>query len=220
MITSKSVTGDLLTMAMEGKFDIIAHGCNCQNTMRNGIALAVKRAFSEAWAADQGTAKGDRRKLGSFSRAWSTVQGGERLLVVNLYTQVFWGAAEMEGDSPEDRQGAIASSTLALAALLQSNRRKAPWAPRKAILGIPRIGAGLAGGDWETSRALITAALGSVAEIVEVHFPPSNTGGNIDAGGLTPHPHPVANGLLLPPRAGGGGKGTVRAGAEAAVASK
>ncbi len=171
MGAAKSITGDLLTMSLEGRFDIIAHGCNCHNTMEKGVALAVKRAFPEAWAADQATTKGDSRKLGNFSRAWVKVKNGKKLLVVNLYTQLFWGPPGREGDTLEDRQAAIASSSLALATLLKENRRKAPWAPGKPILGIPRIGAGLAGGNWDTNRALIVAALGGTSEIVEVHFP-------------------------------------------------
>lgn len=158
-------------MAMDGKFDIIAHGCNCQASMGKGIALAVKRVFPEAWAADQATGTGGNGKLGTLSRAWATLQNGKKLLVVNLYTQIFCGVSKREGDSPEDRQCAIAASSFALASLIQENRKRAPWGARKPILGIPRIGAGLAGGDWEINRTLIGVALGGVTEIVEVYFP-------------------------------------------------
>jgi O-acetyl-ADP-ribose deacetylase (regulator of RNase III) len=165
------ITGDLLSMALEGRFDIIAHGCNCQHTMEKGVALAVKRVFPEAWKADQATAKGDRAKLGRFSRAWVDLKCGKKLLVVNLYTQFFWGTEEQTGETLEEKQGAIASSAVALADLIKKNAYRAPWAPRKPVLGIPRIGAGLAGGDWEVNRALILAALSGCAKIVEVHFP-------------------------------------------------
>ena len=38
----RTVTGDLITLALEGEFDVIIHGCNCYNTMGAGIARAVR----------------------------------------------------------------------------------------------------------------------------------------------------------------------------------
>lgn len=37
----KEIEGDLIQMALNGDFDIIAHGCNCFNTMRSGIAKTI-----------------------------------------------------------------------------------------------------------------------------------------------------------------------------------
>ena len=40
----KTVTGDLIALAQQGTFDVIAHGCNCMCQMGAGIAAAnVKR---------------------------------------------------------------------------------------------------------------------------------------------------------------------------------
>ena len=36
----KYIKGDLIKLAQKGKFDIIAHGCNCFCTMGAGIAIA------------------------------------------------------------------------------------------------------------------------------------------------------------------------------------
>lgn len=44
----KVIKGDLVELALEGKFDVIIHGCNCFNTMNAGIAKQIKRIFSEA----------------------------------------------------------------------------------------------------------------------------------------------------------------------------
>lgn len=176
MEPTNRVTGDLLSKALDGHFDIIAHGCNCQNTMEKGVALAIKRVFPEAWKVDQLSAKGDRQKMGSFSRAWVTVKGGKKLLVVNLYTQLYWGEAGREGDTVEERQTAIAMSAMGLADLLKKNAQRAPWKGHKPVLGIPRIGAGLAGGNWESNRSLIVAAMGNQANITEVHFPLDSSG--------------------------------------------
>lgn len=64
-----TVSGDLLQLAVDGHFDVIIHGCNCQCQMGKGIALAIKRRFPEAYAADCRTAKGDVAKLGTISVA-------------------------------------------------------------------------------------------------------------------------------------------------------
>ena len=37
----KTVKGDLIKLALEGKFDLITHGCNSQCVMGKGIALPV-----------------------------------------------------------------------------------------------------------------------------------------------------------------------------------
>ena len=65
----KTIRGNLLDLALEGRFDVIVHGCNCQCAMGAGIALAIRKVFPEAFAADGSTAKGDRNKLGTFSFA-------------------------------------------------------------------------------------------------------------------------------------------------------
>jgi O-acetyl-ADP-ribose deacetylase (regulator of RNase III) len=63
------ITGDLLKLALEGRFDVIVHGCNCQCAMGKGIALSIKNEFPEAYQADQQTSKGGRAKLGTITFA-------------------------------------------------------------------------------------------------------------------------------------------------------
>lgn len=65
----KVMHGDLLQLALEGAFDVIVHGCNCQCVMGKGIALSIKEQFPEAHAADCATPKGDPAKLGTISFA-------------------------------------------------------------------------------------------------------------------------------------------------------
>jgi O-acetyl-ADP-ribose deacetylase (regulator of RNase III) len=82
----KVVQGDLLRLALEGRFDMIVHGCNCFCTMGKGIALAIKQQFPEAYDADLRTAKGDRAKLGTITTA-EIERPPARFTVVNAYTQ-------------------------------------------------------------------------------------------------------------------------------------
>ncbi len=85
----KTVRGDLLKLGLDGRFDVIVHGCNCQCVMRAGIALAIRNTFPEAFAADCATTKSDRKKLGTISVA-PIERNGRSLVIVNAYTQYHW----------------------------------------------------------------------------------------------------------------------------------
>lgn len=134
----KAVNGDLLQLAMQGAFDVIVHGCNCYCQMGRGIALSIKRQFPEAYAADCLTVKGDVGKLGSISVAEVT-RGERSFVVVNGYTQIHW-----RGDGVKADYDAIRSVMRELKNRFAGQR-----------IGYPKIGAGLAGGDWQTILAIV-----------------------------------------------------------------
>ncbi|WP_254507094.1 macro domain-containing protein [Anatilimnocola floriformis] len=151
----KTVTGDLLALAMAGKFDAIVHGCNCQCTMGKGIALAIKTQFPEAYQADLKTAKGDKDKLGTISTALIE-RPGAKFTVVNAYTQLNWRG-----------RGVLADYDAIRAAFRQI---KATFARQR--IGYPKIGAGLAGGDWDVIVAIIDEELAGEDHTV-VEFKPA-----------------------------------------------
>lgn len=131
----REIQGNLIELAKEGQFDVIVHGCNCMCTMGSGIAAQIRRHFPEAWDADQQTQMGDGTKLGNYSSAFIPRYG---ITVVNAYTQYTYG-----GEHP-----------LILTALDSSLSRVARNFLNKRI-GLPRIGAGLGGGDWPTIKGII-----------------------------------------------------------------
>jgi O-acetyl-ADP-ribose deacetylase (regulator of RNase III) len=138
----KIVRGDLIKLALAGQFDVIVHGCNCMCAMGAGIAKAIKATFPEAYAADCDTPKGAREKLGTISTA--RVERDERVLhVVNGYTQFHW-----RGKKPLVDYEAVGAVMREVGRRFKGQR-----------IGYPRIGAGLAGGDWERIAALIDAEL-------------------------------------------------------------
>jgi len=132
------ITGDLIKLALDGKFDVIIHGCNCQCTMGAGIAKAIKAQFPEAYAADLNTQKGDESKLGSISFATVNLEKGE-LTIVNGYTQFHWRGSGVLVDYE-----AIRSVMKNVKSIFSGKR-----------IGYPRIGAGLARGDWDTIAKII-----------------------------------------------------------------
>lgn len=138
----KTLTGDLLSLALAGEFDVIVHGANCQHVMGAGIAAWVRKRFPEAYEADLQTPRGDRAKLGTISVA-TIVRPGVRFDVVNAYTQFGFGnGLQIDYD-------AIRSAMLAVRNQYSGKR-----------IGYPKIGAGLGGGDWGRISAIINEALG------------------------------------------------------------
>lgn len=134
----KKIDGDLLKLALDGTFDVIVHGCNCYCTMGAGIAKAIKAAFPEAYAADCSTLKGDRFKLGTISVA-TAKRGQVELNIVNAYTQFHWKGSGILVD-----YDAVRSAVRAVKARFSGKR-----------IGYPRIGAGLAKGDWTVVTEII-----------------------------------------------------------------
>jgi len=149
------VEGDLLTLAAAGQFDVIIHGCNCQNTMGAGIAKSIKQKFPAAYAADLATEKGSRSKLGSYS--WAKVDcNGHELTIVNAYTQFRWRGSGVKVD-----YDAIRLVFSAINSDFDGNR-----------IAYPVIGAGLAGGDWNIISKIIGEELSGQDHTLVKYRPP------------------------------------------------
>lgn len=131
------VKGDLIKLAKKDQFDVIIHGCNCFCTMGAGIAKQIKKEFPEAYKVDNLTKRGDRSKLGSYSFVKL-----DNLIIVNAYTQYNFGG-RLEADYKAIR-GCF-------------KKIKEQFSGKK--IGIPKIGAGLAGGDWEKISSIIEEEL-------------------------------------------------------------
>lgn len=134
----KVIEGDLVEFARNGRFDVIVHGCNCFCTMGAGVAKAIAAAFPEALAVDRATPKGDRAKLGTNS-----VAACDRVTIVNAYTQFDWRGRGRKVDYD------------AVRSCFAEVSRRFP----DARIGYPKIGAGLAGGDWDVIAGIIDEEL-------------------------------------------------------------
>lgn len=155
------IDGDLIKLAKEAKFDVILHGCNCLSTMGAGIAPQMAAAFGcdrfemETWGPTV-------EKLGNID--YETVVLGENaiwslseyknnrnepeLTVVNAYTQYSYGRNHADGVAqPFDYE----AFTVCM--------RKINVTFREKHIGMPRIGAGLAGGDWNLIETIIKKEL-------------------------------------------------------------
>lgn len=139
--------GNLVELSRQGHFDVLVHGCNCFNTMGAGIAREIARVFPQAFQADMTTVKADRNKLGTYSVARVERQTGKPLWVVNAYTQYHYG-------KPGKGQAALLDY-VALSRVFAAIARDFPG----MHIAYPRVGAGLAGGDWGVIQPIIEARM-------------------------------------------------------------
>lgn len=144
----KEINGDLVKMAFAGEVDCFAHGCNCFHSFGSGIARTVRDVFPAAYRADLETRKGDEAKLGTCSVA----QCGN-VTVINAYTQFRYGRGKRHADYDA----------------IRSCMRWIKDNYSGKHIGLPLIGAGLAGGDWKIIKAIIADEL-SGENVTIVHF--------------------------------------------------
>ena len=138
----KIIKGDLIKLALEGNFDVIVHGCNCFCTMGAGIAKVIKSEFPEAYEADCRTEKGSKDKLGTYSHA-TVERNGNEITVINAYTQHDYKGTGMKADYDAIRS--------------VFKKIKSNYSGKR--IGYPKIGAGLAGGDWDQISKIIDEEL-------------------------------------------------------------
>ena len=151
----KEVKGNLITMALEGHFDVITHGCNCFCNMGAGIAPQIKKAFPDAWHADRATHKGDIMKLGCYTEAHIEINDRGWLAIINSYTQYKYGSNHADGDKKPLDYDAL---TLCLRKINKNYKGKE--------IGLPWIGAGLAGGDWKRIKKIIQTELNTMNVVI------------------------------------------------------
>jgi len=118
--------------------------------MGAGIAKGIKATFPEAFEADKKTEKGSKQKLGTCS--FATIDG---LSVVNAYTQFHFRGTGMKADYNAIR-GCM-------------NWLKEHFSGKR--IGLPKIGAGLAGGDWNIINSIIQEELAS-EDVTIVEYKP------------------------------------------------
>lgn len=153
MSITNTITGNLITLAQQGRYTEIAHGCNCFHTMGAGIAPQIAKAFPEAEEADNATHYGKRFKLGNLSVGiHKLVDQTFTLKIVNMYTQ-FDTKGRSEGNADIDYM-ALASAFRIANGHVKQKKEKGLY-NTKQLMGIPMIGAGLAGGHWDAISTII-----------------------------------------------------------------
>lgn len=140
----KTVKGDILALAEQGNFDVIVHGCNCENAMKGALSKQIKENYPAVITADEQTKKiTATAKLGTVSGANVSAGTGHRFTILNGYTQEY-----LRGPGVLVDYEAIRS----VFRLIKKN-----FAGKR--IAYPMIGAGGARGDWATISAIINEEL-------------------------------------------------------------
>lgn len=140
--------GDLFALARDGWFDVITHGCNCFCTMGSGIAVPMKNTYGvDKYPMESHRYKGDINKLGTIDFKFHE---DHRLFVVNSYTQFDYN----RNKDPEAVHVNYEAVGMCMAKINHTFKGKR--------VGIPMIGAGRAGGDWEKVKSMIQKYLTDV----------------------------------------------------------
>lgn len=163
------IKGNLITLAKDGHFDVITHGANCFCTMGAGIAPQMAKAFNcDTFPMERSIHRGDINKLGTIDYEIQNIVvskpitingvthkvpdfGGQDLVVINSYTQYRYGRNHADGDKTPVDYDAI-----------RLCMRKINHIFKGKTIGLPMIGAGLAGGDWEIIEKIIEEELNAM----------------------------------------------------------
>lgn len=153
------VVGDLITAAKDGKIDVIAHQCNCFCKMKRGIAPLIAKMMPEVRAVDNATKEGDYLKLGSCSRADGYVGSDNKpLTVFNLYGQYHWKDYKEPYGGNTNYLALDHALKEMIQVLTDSSFSINNNISGRYYIGMPLIGAGLAGGDWQVIENIIINA--------------------------------------------------------------
>ena len=124
---------------------IIAHGCNAQGVMGSGVAKAVKLRFPNAFDCYRRQHKEEGLKVGQVIYAPC-----EEKIIANCITQRYYGR---DGRRYVDYEAfrKCMKSIDAFTTAMKVNTYK----DETITVAMPRIGAGLGGGDWSKIEAII-----------------------------------------------------------------
>ncbi len=149
----REVEGDLIKLFQEGQFDAIVHGCNCHNTMGAGIAKSLSEAYPDLLRIDKEymIPVGDIHRLGNFTKL--TIRNGDPNKVqwiINAYSQYNPGK-DLDYNA------------------LELILKKINFLFKGERIGLPLIGCGIAGGNWNVVKKIIQRQLKD-CDVTVVHF--------------------------------------------------
>lgn len=154
------IEGNLIKLALLGKFDVIAHGCNCFCIMGAGLAPQMAKAFGcDTFPLESKDQKGNYNKLGQIDYKTFNLENDdpdEILIVVNAYTQ-FGTFGRKNGNIDLDY-------TALRMCFNKMNHNFAGY-----HIGLPLIGCNLAGGDWELVKQIIKEEFTN-CDVTIVHY--------------------------------------------------
>lgn len=129
----------------------IAHGVNCQGKMNSGVAKAIREKYPEHYRHYKSLInKGKLTEVGTaFCRPGHVLDNTSKV------TQAVWGLATQKFYGYDGKRYVNYSAIGRVFKFLDTMYYMYPI---KHVLGIPKIGAGLGGGDWSIIEQIINDA--------------------------------------------------------------
>lgn len=152
----KEVIGDLFNYVFDLKVDVVCQGNNIWCTQGAGIApFFVKYFGTDKFPMEAEEFRGDINKLGTIDYQelpikdgkvveWDYINRQDTIFVVNMYTQADFGLNHKGGKAVPADYDAIRLCMRKLNSIFKGLK-----------IGLPAIGAGLAGGDWNIISNII-----------------------------------------------------------------
>lgn len=136
---------------LEGPEPWVLHGCNAQGVMGSGVALAVKTKYPSAYLTYLASKEHDGMRLGVVTFA---VQDDGKT-VFNGITQEYYG-----------RDGKQYVDYDAVKEVITALNSHAEQTNPGVGVAMPKIGAGLGGGDWDVIAEIIEQGSTSFVPVV------------------------------------------------------
>jgi O-acetyl-ADP-ribose deacetylase (regulator of RNase III) len=139
--------GDLITAPVH----IIAHQVNAQGRMASGVAKAIRAHFPGNYETYRAAYEAGKLQLGAV--IWHQDSGSLRFTDPYLYEPDTW-IANIVG---QDRYGYDGGQYTDYSGLKAGLTTVAQWARKNGFyeVGVPKIGAGLGGGDWQKISSIL-----------------------------------------------------------------
>lgn len=159
------IKGNLITLAKEGKFDHIAQGCNCFQSQSSGLAPQMVEAFqTDEFPMEMDDSLDPCERFGSIDGV-EHILGEEfpifkNVIVWNWYTQYY----------PGKNFDITAFKICCKKFALLHYGDEGPETEFRYKLGLPMIGAGIGGGDWEEISKVITEELEPYFDVTIVEW--------------------------------------------------
>jgi O-acetyl-ADP-ribose deacetylase (regulator of RNase III) len=137
----QSIKSDLLTETS----GLIVHGVNCQGVMGKGIALSIRTKYPQVYSDYKSYCANNTNLLGQVIYTKIT----EDLIVASAFTQQYYG------NKPE-----VYVSYDAIAQAFHTIQEDLIYSDRTdLVIKIPKIGTGLANGDWDIIKQIIESTI-------------------------------------------------------------
>lgn len=143
---------NIIDALFENEINVFVQGCNCFCGFGRGLAEEVLDRIPDAYyKADLKTNAGDKSKLGTYSH----IQLSEKQYVVNAYTQYHWIKRKNNEPKVKKGRGYVLADYVAIRNVLKQIASDF----QGLKIGLPKIGAGWANGDWDTIESIIQEEL-------------------------------------------------------------